>query len=232
LIPRYQLYLSFTGGLILDYLERNLGSPRARALYCSVDPELYGPQPAEPRWDLGYLGTYSQDRQPLLEQLMFEPAINWPLGRFVVAGPQYPADLKWPENVEHIDHLPPSEHRAFYNAQRFTLNLTRADMVQAGYSPSVRLFEAAACGIAIITDYWPGLESFFVPEKEVLVARGAADCLHFLREISEAEARAVGERAAFRVLSQHTASHRALELEQYLKELFYESEEPEKTSVA
>lgn len=220
LIPRYRLYLSFTGGPTLDYLEQTLGAPRARPLYCSVDPELYAPQPAEPRWDLGYLGTYSPDRQPLLEQLLLLPARKWPSGCFVVAGPQYPADTPWPHNVERLEHLPPPEHRGFYNAQRFTLNLTRADMVRAGYSPSVRLFEAAACGTPIISDYWPGLESFFVPDEEIFVVRNSSECLHYLKNVTEAERKAVSQRAVSRVRSGHTAAHRALELEQYLRELF------------
>src|SRR5207253_6090561 len=104
------------------------------------------------RWDLGYLGTYSADRQPALDQLMLQPARRWPLGRWVVAGPQYPASLDWPSGVERLEHVSPDQHRGFYSAQRFTLNLTRAAMLRAGYSPSVRLFEAAACGTPIISD--------------------------------------------------------------------------------
>src|SRR5690606_13691449 len=134
------------------------------------------------RWDLGYIGTYSEDRQPALQTLLLNPAQRWRQGRFVVAGSQYPAAVNWPANVTRIDHLPPGEHRGFYNRQRFTLNITRADMIAAGYSPSVRLFEAAACGTPIVTDAWPGLETFFVPGKEVLVGRSTAEMLRFLRE--------------------------------------------------
>jgi spore maturation protein CgeB len=95
------------------------------------------------KWELSYLGTYSPDRQPTLETLLIEPARRMPDRRFVVAGPQYPAEIEWPDNVERIEHLPPSEHAEFYAASRFTLNVTRADMIAAGWSPSVRLFEAA-----------------------------------------------------------------------------------------
>ncbi len=163
LIRRYDMYLSFTGGPTLQRLERQYGSPMARALYCSVDPERYHPEPAEPRWDLGYLGTYSDDRQPTVDRLLVEPARAWGEGRFVVAGPQYPGSIVWPANVARIEHLPPADHSAFYNAQRFTLNVTRADMIAAGWSPSVRLFEAAACGTPIISDWWAGLDSLFDP---------------------------------------------------------------------
>ncbi len=168
LCSRYDLYFSFTGGPTLDYIERELGSPCARALYCSVDPALYFPESKAARWDVGYLGTYARDRQPALERLLLDVAIKHRKKNFIVAGPQYPETITWPSNVERIEHLPASEHRRFYNSQVFTLNLTRRDMVRAGYSPSVRLFEAAACGVPILTDQWVGLEEFFQPNSEIL----------------------------------------------------------------
>ena len=217
LIRRYRLYLSFTGGPTLSRLQREFGSPRAVAFYCSADPGLYSPDAsAHVDYDLGYLGTYSPDRQPPLEQLLIEPAIRWPDGRFVVAGPQYPAGVVWPANVERVEHLPPAEHRSFYCRQRFTLNVTRADMVAAGYSPSVRLFEAAACGTAIISDAWAGLETVLVPGEEILIARSTDDALRLLRETSPAAARQIGRAARQKVLSAHTADHRAAELEHHV----------------
>jgi spore maturation protein CgeB len=219
LIPRYHAYFSFTGGPTLERLERDYGAPMARAHYCSFDPDLYSPKTCEPRWDLGYMGTYSTDRQPPLERLMLEPARRWTGGRFVVAGPQYPAAIRWPENVERIEHLPPSEHREFYCRQRFTLNITRADMVRAGFSPSVRLFEAAACAVPIISDSWSGLDTFLEPGTEILVSGSPEETLRYVRETPEAERRAIGERARQRVLQSHTAAHRAAELEQYAMEL-------------
>ncbi|HYG74523.1 MAG TPA: glycosyltransferase [Planctomycetota bacterium] len=216
LMPRYDLYFSFTGGPTLRRIEKELGAPRALALYCSVDPEMYFPKSCERNWDLGYLGTYSADRQPTLETLLMEAARRWPDGRMVVAGPQYPSSIQWPQNVERIQHLPPANHRRFYNQQRFTLNVTRADMVKAGFSPSVRLFEAAACGTPIISDNWDGLDSFFKPSDEILIARTTDEALLLLRELPEDERERIGERARARVLAEHTAARRALELESYL----------------
>jgi spore maturation protein CgeB len=216
LVPGYDLYLSFTGGPTLGRIERMLGSPAARPFYCSVDPDLYRPREIEKRWDLGYIGTYSPDRQPTLERLLLEAARRWRRGRFAVAGPQYPQDIVWPRNVKRIEHLAPPEHADFYNAQRFTLNVTRADMARAGFSPSVRLFEAAACAAPIISDPWPGLEEFFRPGAEILLARSAEDTLRLLRDTSEDERRQIGERARARVLGEHTAAHRAQTLEQYV----------------
>jgi spore maturation protein CgeB len=217
-IPRYDLYLSFTGGPTLETLQRKYGSPLARPLYCSVDPDLYYPEPAQPRWDLGYLGTYSADRQPVLSKLMLAAAARWADGRFTVAGPQYPDTIAWPKNVTRITHLAPAEHRRFYNSLRYTLNITRADMVKAGYSPSVRLFEAAACGTPIISDHWKGLDRFLTPASEILISRNARETLQYMHDIDEHDRRAIGLRARERVLNAHTAEHRATELESYVAE--------------
>jgi spore maturation protein CgeB len=219
LIPRYDLYLSFTGGPTLERLERVYGAPEARALYCSVDPALYYPEPLIPRYDLGYMGTYSADRQPGLERLLLDPARQAPDRRFVVAGPQYPDSVRWPANVTRIEHLPPARHRRFYGGQRYTLNLTRADMVAAGFSPSVRLFEAAACGTPIISDFWDGLETVLTPGSEILVASSTRQVLEYLRELGESERQALGRRARRRVLAAHTAAHRAAELEEHVLRL-------------
>src|SRR5690606_14882249 len=96
LIPGYHLYLSFSGGKTVRTLEQEFGSPAARALYCSFDESLYYPEANTTNWDLGYLGTYSDDRQTGLEALMLDAARKWPQGRFAVAGPQYPSSIRWP----------------------------------------------------------------------------------------------------------------------------------------
>ncbi len=214
LIPGYDVYLSFTGGPTLARIERQYGSPAARPLYCSVDPALYAPTGAAKRWDLSYLGTYSPDRQPTLDRLLTDVARACPDHRFVVAGPQYPDSIAWPANVERIEHLPPAEHAGFYSASRFTLNVTRADMIAAGWSPSVRLFEAAACGTPIVSDVWDGLAELFAPGSEIVLARSSGDVIAALRGDGER----IGAAARTRVLGEHTAAHRAAELEQHLAE--------------
>jgi spore maturation protein CgeB len=218
LIPGYDLYLSFTGGPTLDLIERRYGSPAARALYCSVDADAYRPLARERRWDLGYLGTYSADRQPVLEELLIGPARRAPDLRFVVAGPLYPDHIEWPANVERIDHVGPAEHPDFYAACRFTLNVTRADMVRAGWSPSVRLFEAAACGSPVVSDDWPGLSSLFEPGAEIRIVRSGEEVLALLERTDETGRAAMADAARARVLAEHAAAHRARELEDFLKE--------------
>jgi spore maturation protein CgeB len=218
LVMQYDLYLSFTGGPILCRLREKYHSPCARVLYCSADPENYYSERVAQIWDMGYLGTYSADRQKTLEDFLLSPARHCQERNFVVAGPMFPADIKWPPNVDRIEHLPPGDHRTFYNSQKFTLNVTRSDMLKAGYSPSVRLFEAAACATPIITDYWHGLEECFAVDKEILVARSTEDSLRYLERTSADERQELGERLRNRVLRQHTGEHRAAQLESYAYE--------------
>ena len=216
LIPRFDLYLSFTGGPTLSRLEQQFGAAMARPLYCSVDVHHYRPQTVEQRWEVGYLGTYSDDRQNKLDRLLLGPAGRFRQRRFVVAGPQYPATVRWPPNVERLDHLPPSAHPGFYAAQRFTLNPTRADMVAAGWSPSVRLFEAASCGVPIISDTWPGLADLFRPDVEILLARTGEDVVHVIRDTPEWRRQAIARAARERVLAEHSSAARAAELDDLL----------------
>ncbi|HWL53694.1 MAG TPA: glycosyltransferase [Chthoniobacteraceae bacterium] len=231
LIGQYDLYLSFTGGPILEQLRSHYGARLPSPFYCSADPAKYYPEETLRKWQLGYLGTYSADRQPRLEELLLKPAGETGAGRFVVAGPQYPEGIAWPANVERIDHLGPRHHRAFYNAQRFTLNLTRDDMIEAGYSPSVRLFEAAACGIPIISDRWEGLGEFFEIGREILVADSCAEVFAILHELAEEERLAIGRRARARVLREHTAAHRATGLETLIHRVRSGSPEPRKIAL-
>jgi spore maturation protein CgeB len=219
LVPRFDLYLSFAGGPILQRLQNQFGARRARPLYCSVEPCDYFPvHGAVKRYDLGYLGTYSVDRQPALERLLLEPARRWSDGAFCVAGAQYPKAMIWPANVARAEHLVPAAHPGFYNHQRLTLNVTRADMVASGHAPSVRLFEAAACGVPIITDEWRGLQDFFAPDREILVAHSTQEVLACLRNIDSEQLQRIATLARMRVLAHHTADRRACELEAYVWE--------------
>ncbi|MCI0430004.1 MAG: glycosyltransferase [Rhodospirillales bacterium] len=218
LVPRFNLYLSLIGGPTLARLERDFGARMVRPLYCSADTQIYKPSNHPLQWDLGFLGTYSADRHPALEQLLIKPLRALPSVKGVVAGSQYPDDLAWPKNVRRLGHLPSDRHRAYYSAQRFALNVTRPDMARVGYSPSARLFEAAATGIPIIGDWWQGLDEFFTPGEEIVVVTSTEDVVRALRNISEERRQAIARRARARVLAQHTAARRAIELEHYIRE--------------
>ena len=216
MIPEYAAYLSFTGGPMLRDIAERYGAVRALAFYCSVDPDMYQPTSAANRFraDLSYLGTYAADRQASLDELLGRTAHLKPEMKFLVAGPQYPEKLRWNQNVTRITHISPPQHPAFYSSARFTLNLTRSEMIQAGWSPSVRLFEASACGAAILSDYWTGLEEFFTPGEDILLPSGAEETADILQDLGEADRLLLGSRARTRVLDEHTSDHRAKQFEE------------------
>jgi spore maturation protein CgeB len=215
----FDLVLSYTGGAALDALRERLGARRTAPLYGSVDPAVHRPVPARRDFlaDLSYLGTYSADRQERLDALMLEPARRAPTRVFRIAGSLYPTDFAWPANTVHHRHLAAREHAGFFASSLFTLNVTRGPMSAMGYCPSGRLFEATACGAAVVTDAWTGLEQFFAPGEEIIVARGAEDVLAAF-ERSRAEIERLAQRGRERTMDCHTAAHRAIELEGLLEQ--------------
>jgi spore maturation protein CgeB len=217
----FALVLSFTGGRrLFEEYRRRLGASTIRPLYGHVDPDIHRPVAAEPHYraDLSYLGTYSEDRQAALEALFVAPARSRQDLRFLIGGAQYPPEFPWAPNIYFVRHLPPSEHAAFFaSSRRLTLNVTRRAMAEMGWCPSGRLFEAAACGVPLLSDCWQGLEDFFTPGEEILLAQDASDTLHALerdvRELSE-----ISRRARERTLDQHSSHKRAAELIGLLEE--------------
>jgi spore maturation protein CgeB len=199
----------------LDELKQKFGAPEALPLYCSVDPEKHRETPVNPAFacDLSYMGTYAPDRQPKIDELLCRPAESVPQHKFIVAGPQYPESIVWPSNVKRIMHLNPEYHPEFYSSSRMTLNVTRRDMVMSGYSPSVRLFEAAACGAAIVSDNWPGMELFFAAGSEILLPIRTDDVVRYLTGYDHAELKRIGNAARERILRHHTSEQRAIEFE-------------------
>jgi spore maturation protein CgeB len=212
-IADFDLVLSYTGGAALTLLRERLGARRVAPLYGHVDPDAHKEvAPAQHyRADLSYLGTYSADRQLAMEALFLAPARLRSDRRFVIGGAQYPCDFPWAENIYFVRHLPPTEHPAFFSSSRLTLNVTRRPMAEMGWCPSGRLFEAAACGAAILTDQWDGLDAFFAPNSEILIAHDTDDTVAAL-DLDDAAVRRLGRAARERVFSQHTSEHRANEL--------------------
>lgn len=210
----FDLVLSYTGGGALEQLRQRLGARCVAPLYGSVDPEVHRPALPETRFagDLSYLGTYAADRQETLQQLFIRAAELRPQQRFIIGGAQYPAEFPWASNIFFVQHLEPAQHPAFFCSSRLTLNVTRRAMKAMGYCPSGRLFEAAACGAPILSDAWEGLDHFFAPGEEILLARDTADTLAAL-DLSDDKLRQIAERARERVYEEHTAAHRVRELE-------------------
>jgi spore maturation protein CgeB len=209
----FDLVLSYAGGRALDELRQRLGARRVAALYGSVDPCIHKPvgPTAKYRADLSYLGTYASDRQASLDELLLEPARRSPARRFLIGGAQYPETFPWSENVWFVDHVPPPHHSAFYCSSQLTLSVTRAAMVEMGYCPSGRLFEAAACETPVVSDYWEGLEDFFEPGREILVASSASEVVDALA-LGPGELRRIAVAARERVMAEHTAERRGEQL--------------------
>jgi spore maturation protein CgeB len=214
----FDLVLSYTGGAALDRLRSTLGARRVAPLYGHVDPDVHRPVAPRPDFaaDLSYLGTYAADRQAALEKLLLEAARRRPERRFLIGGAQYPTDFPWTDNIFFVRHLPPGDHPAFFSSCRLTLNVTRQVMAEMGWCPSGRLFEASACGAAIITDEWEGLDGFFEPGREILVARCAEDTADALT-LSDRELRRIARAGRERTLAEHTSDRRASTLEQALE---------------
>lgn len=227
MIQNFDIYFSFTGGWALRKLQNIYGARRVRTLHCCVDPDLYFPETDStatmqrnfpPEFALGYLGNYHEDRQPELNKLLLDPAIKSANTRFCVAGAGYPASIHWPNNVKIIERIPAHQHRHFYNSQRFALTVSQRGL---DYSPSAHLFEAGACSTPIISDYREGLDSFFVIEEEILVAQNGNDILEHLN-MHHDDRRALGRRLWEKVLGAHTATHRAIEIENHWREALTE----------
>ena len=218
-LGEYDLVLSFTGGGALTALERELGARKVAPLYGSVDPDLY--QRVSPneyyRADFSYLGTYAADRQEALERLFIEPARRRPGERFLIGGAQYPQGFPWADNIFFVRHLPPPEHPSFFSSSRVTLNVTRDTMKTMGWCPSGRLFEASACGTPTISDRWDGLDDFFAPGEEILLADTAEDAVAAL-QLSDDELARIARAARDRTLDEHSAARRAEQFEQLLAE--------------
>jgi spore maturation protein CgeB len=214
----FDLVLSFAGGAAIDGLKSRLGARAVAPLYGSVDPAAHHPVAPTRRLesDLSYLGTYAADRQDVLSRLFLRPAQRRPSMRFALAGSQYPQDFPWHDNIYYFSHMAPPDHPSFFCSSGLTLNITRAPMAAIGHCPSGRLFEASACGTAVLSDWWNGLDEFFVPGREVLIAADTDDVLQAL-DMSVDERRRIGRQARERTLACHTADARARELERLLE---------------
>lgn len=214
----FDLVLSYTGGQALEELQSRLGARRVAPIYGSVDPAVHHPVPAhdEYRADFSYLGTFAADRQAALDELFIQAARRLPGQRFLLGGAQYPADFPWTDNIFFVRHVPPPQHPAFFCSSRLTLNVTRRAMAEMGYCPSGRLFEAAACGCPLLSDTWEGLDQFFEPGREILIARWTDEAVAAL-ELSDAELGRISQAARERVLAEHTAERRAIALEEALE---------------
>jgi spore maturation protein CgeB len=209
-LGEFDAALSYTGGKALEIQKTLLCAKKSFPLYGSVDPNVHYPVTNCTKCTglLSYLGTYAIDRQWSFKKLFLEPARQLSQSTFLLGGSQYPSDINLSENVVFIEHVVPEEHSFFYSSCLFTLNITRSMMAEFGYCPSGRLFEAAACGVPIISDYWEGLDTFFETSTEILIAESTELLINNLT-IDEGKRESISKLAIKRVLSDHTSDNRA-----------------------
>ena len=217
LIPRYDLILTYGGGEPVVQGYKALGARECVPIYNALDPDTHHPAPAEQRFacDLGLLANRLPDREARIEQFFLAAAEQLPECRFVLGGSGW-ADKVMPRNVDYVGHVYTRDHNAFNCSARAVLNVNRDSMASYGFSPPTRIFEAAGAGACLITDAWEGIETFLTPGREVLVARDADEVVQHLLALDQAKAAEIGAAALHRVLSEHTYTHRAAQVDELI----------------
>jgi spore maturation protein CgeB len=217
LIPQYDLILTYGGGQPVISAYEALGAARCVPIYNGFDPETHHPALANPTFsaDLAFLGNRLPDREARVEEFFLNPAAALPDRQFLLGGSGW-GDKAMPANVHYLGHVYTLDHNAFNCTPKAVLNISRESMARYGFSPATRVFEAAAAGACLITDYWEGIEEFFEPEREILVAQSGADVVRFVNDLTEDEAGEIGAAARRRALAEHTYAHRVEPLEMLL----------------
>ncbi|MEN6370987.1 MAG: glycosyltransferase [Armatimonadota bacterium] len=217
LIPNYDMVLTYGGGDPVVNAYKALKAKICVPVYNALDPSTHYPVECNFKFesDLAFLGNRLPDRESRVEEFFLKTAEDMPEHRFLLGGNGWD-DKSLPSNVEYIGHVYTHEHNAFNCTPLAVLNISRESMARYGFSPATRVFEAAGAGACLITDYWEGIEMFLEPDLEVLVARNHDDVVAHLSEITPHRACEIGQAALDRVLSEHTYSHRAAQLEALL----------------
>ncbi len=219
-IPAWDRIFTYGGGPRVAAEYTGLGAQTVSPIYNAVDPDEYHPVPPDPAWtcDLLLMANRMPDREARIWDLFLRAAEAAPEYQFVLGGNGWDG-AALPPNVDWIGHVPTGDHARRNCSARMVLNVNRAAMAEYGYSPPTRVFEAAGNAACLITDDWPGIPTFFEPDHEILVARTAADIVHYLRTITAPDARAIGQAAYTRVLRDHTYTMRAREVDGLLQGL-------------
>jgi len=221
LVPQYDMILTYGGGQPVIDAYAAFGAKRCIPIYNALDPETHYPVQEDARFacDLAFLGNRLPDREARVEEFFLKAAAALPSEKFKIGGSGW-GDKGMPQNVEYIGHVYTKDHNAFNCTPKAVLNISRDSMAKMGFSPATRVFEAAGAGACIITDYWLGIDFFFEPGKEILVAASGDEVAEILSKLSAEEARAIGEAAKARVLAKHTYAHRAKEADEIFKAHF------------
>jgi spore maturation protein CgeB len=210
LIPKYDIIFTYGGGEPVSTAYRRLGARECIPVYNALDPETHYPVPPDARYSgtLAFLGNRLPDREARVEEFFLKPAVRMTNASFLLGGAGW-GDKQKPSNIRYFDHVYTRDHNTFNCSPLAVLNVSRESMARYGYSPATRVFEAAGAAACVITDYWQGIEQFFEPEREILVASGGDEVVEILHGLTPERARAIGKAAYRRVLSDHTYSRRA-----------------------
>lgn len=221
LIPRYDLILTYGGGDPVVSAYKKLGARDCHPIYNALDPTTHHPVEMEERFkaDLAFLGNRLPDRERRVEQFFIDVASSLPNNQFLMGGNGW-HDKSMPANINYIGHVYTKEHNAFNCSPKAVLNISRDSMAKYGFSPATRVFEAAGAGACIITDYWLGIDFFFEPGAEILVAESGEDVKKILSSLTPEKAEKIGKAALEKVLANHTYTHRAIEVDRILKQEF------------
>lgn len=221
LIPQYDLILTYGGGEPVIEAYQLLGARKCYPVYNALDPSTHYPVPSSEqfRGDLVFLGNRLSDREKRVEEFFLEVAAELPEQKFILGGNGW-HDKPLTNNVQYIGHVYTKDHNVLNCSCKAVLNISRNSMARYGFSPATRVFEAAGAAACIITDYWEGIDFFFEPGKEILVANNGSEVKEILSSLTTERAAEIGRAALQRVLSQHTYTNRALELDDILKEEF------------
>ena len=216
-IPQYDFVFTYGGGVPVVQHYRKLGARNCHPIYNALDPDTHHPiaRDRQLACDLVFVGNRLPDREKRVEEFFLCAAELAPEMTFMLGGEGW-GDKRMPSNVRRIGHVGTNDHNRVNCSARMVLNVNRESMADVGFSPPTRVFEAAGAGACLITDRWAGIESFFAPNREILVASGAADVVRHLREFDSARARQIGDAMRKRALADHTYALRARELQDIL----------------
>ena len=214
LIPQYDFIFTYGGGFPVIEQYRHFGANNCFPIYNGLDPDTHYPVAPDPNLacDLAFVGHRLPDREHRVNEFFFAAAELAPELSFVLGGEGW-GSRSLPGNVRWIGHVSSTDHNRINCSARMVLNINRQSMAEVGFSPPTRVFEAAGAGACVITDAWAGIDQFFIPEKEILVASSAEKVIGYLREISAQQTRKIGAAMRARALSDHTYNLRALEFQ-------------------
>jgi spore maturation protein CgeB len=211
LVSRYDFVLTYGGGDPVASRYRSFGAQECVPIYNALDPETHRPAPPDPAFEssLGFLGNRLPDREARVHEFFFGPASKLPHRQFVLGGAGWDRDVPELANVRYIGHVYTRQHNAFNCTPQAVLNVSRESMARFGFSPATRVFEAAGAGACILTDEWEGIDFFFEPDREILVASSGEEVAALLDSLTPERARSIGDAALKRALAEHTYDRRA-----------------------